>query len=29
MLTMLYIAGALEHAEEHEGHVDRHTEEYI
>jgi F-type H+-transporting ATPase subunit a len=29
MLTMLYIAGALEHAEEHEGDVDHHTEEYL
>jgi len=29
MLTMLYIAGALEHAEDHEGHADRHTEEYL
>jgi F-type H+-transporting ATPase subunit a len=29
MLTMLYIAGALEHAEEYEGHVDHHTEEYL
>lgn len=29
MLTMLYIAGALEHAEDHEGYADRHTEEYL
>ncbi len=29
MLTMLYVAGALEHAEEHEGHSDHHTEEYL
>jgi F-type H+-transporting ATPase subunit a len=29
MLTMLYIAGAVEHAEGHEGHVDDHTEGYL
>src|SRR5215475_6721157 len=29
MLTMLYIAGALEHAEGHEGHADSHTEEHL
>ena len=29
MLTMLYIAGALEHAEGHEGHADPHTEEHL
>jgi hypothetical protein len=26
---MLYIAGALEHAEEHEGHADHRSEEYL
>jgi F-type H+-transporting ATPase subunit a len=29
MLTLLYIAGALEHAEGHEGHAAPHTEEYL
>jgi hypothetical protein len=29
MPTMLYIAGALEHRRGHEGHADRHTEEYL
>lgn len=29
MLTMLYIAGALEHADGHEGHAEQHTEEYL
>jgi F-type H+-transporting ATPase subunit a len=29
MLTMLYIAGALEHAEGHEGHSDAHTQEHL
>jgi len=29
MLTMLYIAGALEHAEGHEGHADEHTQEHL
>ena len=29
MLTMLYIAGALEHAEGHEGHSDEHTQEHL